>query len=116
MSSMSKSSTSSSADLGISGFRPVESGQEALHLLADLVAGGQFLVRREQASTLVGAGEGVVLLLETGHDLGDVRVVLEVRRDLGRPLARGELERVEVEGEAGRVLDALEQDHRCLGI
>jgi len=93
-------------------FRSVEAGEEPLDLLSDLVTRRQLLVGCQQAPRLVGPGEGVVLLLEAGDDLGHLRVVREVRRDLGVACVGGDLERVQFERQPGRVLDALEQHQR----
>ena len=69
---------------GLVGVGSVEAGQELLELLADLLTGRQRLVVREQAAAaLLGALEGVVLLLERRDDLADLLVGGEVAGDLG---------------------------------
>src|SRR5262245_32956707 len=85
--SRSRSSTSSSADAGIS-CRPsvvggvvgsVQTCQELLELLTDLLARRQRLVAGEQAAArLLGARERVVLLLQRRDDLVDLVVGREV--------------------------------------
>ena len=82
---MSRSSTSSAADDGIRlvALGAVETGQELLELPADLLTRRDRLVVGEEAvALLLGALERVVLLLERLHDLGDLGVAGEVRRDL----------------------------------
>src|SRR5690349_17271530 len=90
--------------------RALETGQELLELPADLLAGRQGLVLREQAAALgLGAGEGVVLLLERGDDLLHLVVGGEVATDLLLALLGQLAELVEVDRQPGGELDLLQQ-------
>src|SRR3954452_2886845 len=108
MVSRSSSFASSSADPGTRSVSPVllpvvtpvQARKEALELLADLLPRRQLTARfrERQRPSVLGGGpvEGVVLLLEAGHHVLDLRGVRDLGGDLGGlDLGRG-LERTEV--------------------
>src|SRR3954470_11167158 len=109
--SRSRSSTSSAAEEGIRvvslvGLGSVEAGEELLELPADLLSRRDGLVLGEQAvALLLGAGEGVVLLLERLDDLQHLAVRGEVRRDLLVALTGGVAQGGEVDRDARGPLD-----------
>src|SRR6188472_1198662 len=93
MVSRSRSSTSSSADLGTGGpllsgvSGTVQAGQEPLELRAELLPRRQVLLLGQGKRVRVvdvGAVERVVLLLETGHHVADLGGVLDLGGDLSQ--------------------------------
>src|SRR5690349_17676780 len=95
----------------------VEVGQEPLELRTQLLAGGQLaLLGQWEALVLVGPVEGVVLLLETGHHVADLRGLLHLAGDVLGTLGGAGVQRGEVPGQAGRGGRRLQQRDRGLRV
>ncbi len=63
---------------------PVCSSEEPLELRAEFVAAGQVFVMRQQGPVLLCSNERIVLALQRGHHLSDLRAGLDLLVDLGR--------------------------------